>query len=111
MTIQNFINGQYVSPQSGQYLDNYHPASGLVYGKIPNSNPTDVDTAVEAAKKAFPAWAALPPEQRCDILLGIAEGISELLNCVLRTSQFQLLLLQMTFGNLNNLRLSLKASF
>jgi aminomuconate-semialdehyde/2-hydroxymuconate-6-semialdehyde dehydrogenase len=75
MTIQNYINGQYVPPQSGQYLDNYHPASGQLSGKIPDSDASDVAAAVVAAQKAFPAWAALPPEQRCDILLGIADGI------------------------------------
>ncbi len=75
MTIQNFINGEYVAPKSGQYLDNYHPATGDIYGKIPDSNASDVADAVIAAQRAFPAWAALQPEQRCDILLGIADGI------------------------------------
>lgn len=73
--LQNFINGQFVAPAGGQYLDNYNPATGQVYGKIPDSGPEDVEAAVAAATAAFPAWAAMPLEQRHDILRGISDGI------------------------------------
>ncbi|MBK6929640.1 MAG: aldehyde dehydrogenase [Saprospirales bacterium] len=75
ITIQNYINGQYVPPAGGHYLDNYNPATGAVYSQIPDSGPEDVDTAVQAAAAAFPAWAAMPLEQRHDILRGISDGI------------------------------------
>ncbi|MEY3194615.1 MAG: hypothetical protein RIQ78_712 [Bacteroidota bacterium] len=75
--VENFINGQYVPPVSGQYLDNYAPATGLVSGKIPNSDADDVDRAVQAAKAAFPAWAAMSLEMRHEILIKIADGILE----------------------------------
>lgn len=75
ITIQNFINGQYTAPIHGQYLDNYAPASGTVYGQLPDSGPEDIDAAVAAAEAAFPAWAAMPPEQRHDILHAVSEGI------------------------------------
>ncbi len=73
--VHNFINGAYVSPVAGQYLDNYAPATGLISGTIPNSDATDVDNAVQAANAAFPAWAALSLEKRHEILLKIADGI------------------------------------
>ncbi|MBP6828378.1 MAG: aldehyde dehydrogenase family protein, partial [Saprospiraceae bacterium] len=66
--IQNYIGGQFVPPLNGQYLDNFNPATGEVYGRIPDSGPDDVEAAVQAAAAAYPAWAALPPEQRHDIL-------------------------------------------
>jgi aminomuconate-semialdehyde/2-hydroxymuconate-6-semialdehyde dehydrogenase len=75
MTIQNFINGHYVSPIHGRYLDNYAPAYGTVSGQLPDSGPEDVDAAVAAAEAAFPAWAAMPPEERHDILRAVADGI------------------------------------
>jgi hypothetical protein len=32
--LQNFINNQFVDPKSSQYIDNFHPASGKIYGKV-----------------------------------------------------------------------------
>ena len=74
-TLANFVNGQYVAPVDGAYIDNTEPATGCVYGRIPDSNVADVDAAVEAAHKAFPAWRDMPWEQRADILTAIASGI------------------------------------
>lgn len=73
--IHNFINGQYSPPLSGRYIDNFAPATGQVSGQIPDSDAADVERAVQAAKAAFPAWAALPLEKRHDILRAISEGI------------------------------------
>ena len=73
--IQNFINGQYVPPANGRYIDNFAPATGEVSGTIPDSDSTDVDRAVQAAKAAFPAWSAMPLEKRHDILRAISDGI------------------------------------
>ncbi|NQZ89173.1 MAG: aldehyde dehydrogenase [Colwellia sp.] len=73
--IDNFIDGKYQAPLSNHYLDNYEPATGLVYGKIPNSNSADVEQAVAAAERALPAWRDLGLEQRADYLLAIAQEI------------------------------------
>ncbi len=75
LTIHNYINGLNHPPATGEYLDNVNPATGEVYGKIPDSGQTDVNLAVEAARAAFPAWAAMPLEQRHDILRNISDGI------------------------------------
>jgi aminomuconate-semialdehyde/2-hydroxymuconate-6-semialdehyde dehydrogenase len=75
LTINNFINGRYVPPAGGQYLDNYAPATGAVSGKIARSGPQDVEDAVQAAWAAFPHWSNRPLEERHDILRGIADGI------------------------------------
>ncbi len=73
--IANFINGQYQAPQALRYLDNVEPATGMVYGKIPDSDHSDVELAVAAARKALPAWQTMPLEQRADILSAIAQEI------------------------------------
>lgn len=78
--IDNFINGQYTSPISGQYLDNYAPATGDVSGKIARSGPEDVESAVQAAAAAFPEWSVMSPDQRHDILRGVADGILQQLD-------------------------------
>ncbi len=74
-TIHNYINGEFVQAASGDTLDNFNPATGEVYSQIPDSGPSDVEKAVQAATAAFPAWAAMPLEQRHDILRGISDGI------------------------------------
>lgn len=74
-TYRNFIDGLYQAPVNQNYIDNIEPATGQVYGRIPNSDQADVDLAVAAAEKAFPAWQALPIEQRADIMYAIGLGI------------------------------------
>ena len=73
--IANFIDGEYQPPVNGQYIDNIEPATGEVYGHIPNSDSADVNAAIAAAEKALPAWRAMPLEQRADYLYAIAQGI------------------------------------
>jgi aminomuconate-semialdehyde/2-hydroxymuconate-6-semialdehyde dehydrogenase len=74
-TIHHFINGRFVEPISGQYLDNFEPATGAVYSILPDGDARDVDAAVAAAEQAFPKWSATPAEQRSRILLKIADLI------------------------------------
>ncbi|MCU0435034.1 MAG: aldehyde dehydrogenase [Bacteroidia bacterium] len=74
--LANYINGQLTAPASGNYIDNYHPATGKVYSLIPDSDSRDVQAAVDAAKAAFPGWAATPAEQRAKIMMKIASLIS-----------------------------------
>lgn len=73
--IDNFINGEYQPPANKNFIDNIEPATGLVYGKIPNSDLDDVEQAVAAAERALPAWRALDLEQRADYLIAIAKEI------------------------------------
>lgn len=77
MKILNFINGEYLAPVSGEWLDNYNPSNGEVYSQIANSNSEDVENAYRAAKAAFPAWSNTPIEKRSQILLKIAELIDQ----------------------------------
>src|SRR5450759_1802041 len=54
-----------------------NPATNEVYGQIPDSNERDVNIAVLAAKKAFPAWSRASSEKRFTILNKIAELINQ----------------------------------
>lgn len=73
--IFNYIDGAHVPPAGGAYLANVNPAEGSIYSQVPDSDKQDVDRAVAAAKKAFAAWAAMPTDNRCAVLLRIAELI------------------------------------
>ncbi|MCZ6817974.1 MAG: aldehyde dehydrogenase [Calditrichaeota bacterium] len=74
-SISNYINGKLLPPNSGNYLDNYEPATGKVYSRTPDSDASDVRDAVTAACAAFPGWSATPVETRCDLLMRIAQRI------------------------------------
>ena len=58
--VRNFINGQFVEPVSGKYLDNVEPATGKPYSQVADSDAHDVDLAVAAAEKAFCDWSQTP---------------------------------------------------
>lgn len=73
LQLQNYINGQLVVPNAGAYLLGIEPATGQVYAEIPDSSGADVALAVTAAEAAFPAWRALPAEERGRLLVRIAE--------------------------------------
>lgn len=71
--LANFINGEYIAPLSGKYLDNFNPATGKVYSLVPDSNEQDVELALSAATSAFGEWSNKTPEQRANILYKIAD--------------------------------------
>lgn len=73
--ILNYIDGALVPPASGEFFANYEPATGLIYSRIPNSDERDVQMAVEAARRAAPAWGALTAEERAAVMLRIADAI------------------------------------
>jgi len=75
--IQNFINGSYCDPAKGNYIDNYEPATGLVYCQIPDSTEEDIALAVASAEKAFPVWSTMSGEERGAILMRISLGIEK----------------------------------
>lgn len=68
----NYIDGKLAPPISGQYIDNYDPAVGEVYSLVPDSDDRDIDVAVAAAERVFPAWSTTPAERRSQILFRIA---------------------------------------
>ncbi|UOQ75526.1 aldehyde dehydrogenase [Hymenobacter sp. 5516J-16] len=73
----NFINGKLQPPAAGRYLPLLNPATGQVFGQVPDSDAADVDRAVQAATAAFPAWRALPAEERGRRLVRLAELIDQ----------------------------------
>ncbi|WP_422092069.1 aldehyde dehydrogenase [Tenacibaculum ovolyticum] len=78
--IKNYINGEFVKPINGDYIDNYNPSIGEVYGQIPNSSKEDVEKAYNSAKSAFRQWSETTLDQRSIILSKIAELIKEKLS-------------------------------
>jgi malonate-semialdehyde dehydrogenase (acetylating)/methylmalonate-semialdehyde dehydrogenase len=48
-------------------LDVHNPADGSVISRVPVSGHNEVDLAVKAAQKAWPAWAATPIKERVQV--------------------------------------------
>jgi malonate-semialdehyde dehydrogenase (acetylating)/methylmalonate-semialdehyde dehydrogenase len=67
-TLDNFIGGRWVKAQATEFFDVHNPAVGDVIGRTPLSTSADVDAAVQAAVKAFPAWRDTPVNARSQVL-------------------------------------------
>ena len=80
MRIQNYIDGQFAAPANGAYLPNVAPATGEVYGEIPDSGAEDVALAIAAAQKAFPLWSNLTAAERSAHMLRVSQRIEERLD-------------------------------
>src|SRR4051812_37060046 len=73
-TYRNHINGEWVAPSSGDYIENRNPADTReLVGRFPASTPEDADRAVQAAAEAFQKWRKLPAPRRAEILFRAGE--------------------------------------
>jgi aminomuconate-semialdehyde/2-hydroxymuconate-6-semialdehyde dehydrogenase len=73
LRLANLIDGRLAPPRNGRYLDVFEPATGEVFAACPDSDASDVEAAVAAAKRAAPAWAATPIEERARLLNRLAD--------------------------------------
>ena len=74
-----FIDGKWQAPDSKDVFDVVNPATGETIGHVPAGNTTDMDRAVEAARKAFyeTDWATRPVEERAEMCERLASLIAE----------------------------------
>jgi aldehyde dehydrogenase (NAD+) len=65
-----FIDGQWVDAESGETMDVINPGTGEVVARVPLAGKSDVDKAVNAARRAFDSgvWASKPKGERARIL-------------------------------------------
>ena len=75
--IKNYIGGTLSPAVSGQYLEDTNPATGGLVAMFPDSGSAEVQRAVDAAQKAFPAWSSLEPQRRFRLLMRIADIIEQ----------------------------------
>ncbi|KAB7741536.1 aldehyde dehydrogenase family protein [Parvibaculum sedimenti] len=73
VSTDHWINGRRVS--SKERFANFSPVDGSHLADVAAAGKAEVDEAVAAARKAFPAWAALGPKGRLPYLKRFAEGI------------------------------------
>lgn len=76
-TLRNYVDGDWVTPDTESYLDVGNPATGEVLARCPLSGPAGVDQAVNAAARAFPAWSETPSSRRVQPLFRLAARLRE----------------------------------
>lgn len=65
--VTNFINGQFKNSSQEKYLDVISPIDGTHLSQVCLSSSKDLDTAVKAAKNAFPSWSKTPIKERVQV--------------------------------------------
>src|SRR5262245_30646464 len=68
----NYIGGKLIPGGTSSYTPVYNPSRGNVIAQAPESDARTVDRAVQAAKKAFPAWADTPVVERARVMFRFA---------------------------------------
>jgi len=68
-----YIDGKWVQSSSGKTFEDHNPFTGDVYANVPAGNAEDARSAIDAAKAAFPEWAATPPAAKRQIFLKAAD--------------------------------------
>ncbi len=69
-TYLNYIDGKWIPSSTGKTFEDLNPASrDEVIGIFPESDPEDIEKAVQAAEKAYDAWRLMPPPRRGEIIL------------------------------------------
>jgi malonate-semialdehyde dehydrogenase (acetylating)/methylmalonate-semialdehyde dehydrogenase len=71
--IPHFVNGRELAGGSGRTAEVFNPARGRVTGRVALASWAEVDNVVQAAKAAFPAWAATPPVKRARVMFRFKE--------------------------------------
>ena len=75
---KNFIDGKLIDSKSGRTFENRNPANwDEVVGVFPKSNVEDLNMAIEAAKKAYKKWRAVPWPIRSEIMRKVAQIMIE----------------------------------
>ncbi len=71
--LHHFVNGAEVAGKSGRFGDVFDPATGMVTKRVPFATTEEINSAVEAAAAAFPAWSAQPPLRRARVMFRFLE--------------------------------------
>ena len=64
--LSNYVEGKLTASGNGK-LEVFSPLDGSVISTVPLSTKSDLDKAVEAAKKAFPSWSNTPIKERVQV--------------------------------------------
>jgi malonate-semialdehyde dehydrogenase (acetylating)/methylmalonate-semialdehyde dehydrogenase len=73
----HFIGGKRVAGASGRTSEVFQPMDGTLRGRVALASKAELRAAVENAKAAQPAWAAMNPQRRARVLMKFNALIAE----------------------------------
>src|SRR5687768_5695246 len=75
MRFSHWIDGAPRQPAGDRWLEVFDPANAKPFAEVARGDATDVDAAIDAAERAFPAWSALPNSERARWLEKLADAV------------------------------------
>jgi len=75
--IHHFVSGKSAPGASGRWGEIFDPNTGAVQAKVQLATEAEVDAAVQAASKAFPAWSAMNPQRRARVLFKFKQLVED----------------------------------
>jgi malonate-semialdehyde dehydrogenase (acetylating)/methylmalonate-semialdehyde dehydrogenase len=75
--LKYFVDNEWHNSGTDRFTPLYNPSTGQVIAEAPRCTEAEVRAAVEAAKKAFPAWADTPAQKRVQVLFRLKRLLDE----------------------------------
>ena len=75
--LRYFAGGKWLESATDKYMDIFNPSTGEVIAQAPCCTKSEVESAIQAAKEAFPAWSATPVIRRVQVLYKLRDLLSE----------------------------------
>ncbi|WP_027350292.1 aldehyde dehydrogenase [Halotalea alkalilenta] len=72
---ENYVDGTFIRAKA--LLEVFNPATGALLSRIPASTAAEVEQALEAARRAQPAWSRLTAVARADFLVRLAAKLRD----------------------------------
>ena len=73
--LKPYIGGAYVESRSERFNQVFDPSTGELIARVPCCTAAEVESAIAAAKAAFPAWKNTPVRKRAALMLKLRELI------------------------------------
>jgi malonate-semialdehyde dehydrogenase (acetylating)/methylmalonate-semialdehyde dehydrogenase len=83
--VKNYIDGEWVVPDTNETIDVVNPATGELLAQTPICSSNDVSKAVLAANKAFYSWRCTPAQERIQYLFKLRDLMKSNLDEISRT--------------------------
>ena len=75
--LQYCVNGEWLTSKTETYMDCYNPSTGEVIAQAPQCTAEEVESAVTAAKAAYPGWSNTPVVRRVQVLYKLKTLLEE----------------------------------
>jgi aldehyde dehydrogenase (NAD+) len=85
--VKMFIDGEWAESSDHRTFESLDPAENSLLARVPSATRSDVDRAVESARRAFesPPWRGMDPSERGRILWRAGQLIRERMDDIVRT--------------------------